>query len=165
VGYVDLQRRRAERTQDRWLASSRRDIEHDPYLSMAVGVVLGILASFMLLFVVGSFVVNPPSPLVILIVALIVLSAFLVLCGIWQPRWRRSPRSVRTRFGGEQQLLLAIQDAGGSITPIEAALGTSLTVDEADEILSHLANRGHLLVESRDGMISYALPGRRIGGL
>ena len=62
-------------------------------------------------------------------------------------------------------MLMAIQDSGGSITPIEAALRTSLTVDEADEILSRLANRGHLLVESRDGVISYALPGRRLGGL
>ena len=56
---------------------------------------------------------------------------------------------------------MAIQDAGGSITPVEAALETPLTVDEADEILSRLANRGHLLVESRDGALSYALPGRR----
>ena len=33
--------------------------------------------------------------------------------------------------------------------------------NEAEEILSHPANRGHLLVESRDGALSYALPGRR----
>ena len=58
---------------------------------------------------------------------------------------------------------MAIRDAGGSITPIEAALGTSLTVDEADEILSRLANGGHLLVESREGALSYALPGGRSG--
>jgi hypothetical protein len=60
---------------------------------------------------------------------------------------------------------MAILDSGGSITPVEAALKTSLTVDEADEILSHLANRGHLVVESRDGTLSYALPGRRSDGL
>jgi hypothetical protein len=56
---------------------------------------------------------------------------------------------------------MAIQDAGGRITPVEVALETSLTVDEADDILSRLADRGHLLVESRDGALYYALPGRR----
>ncbi len=56
-------------------------------------------------------------------------------------------------------MLLAIRDAGGSVTPVEAALRTSLTVDEAEEILTRFADRGHLLVESRDGVLSYALPG------
>ena len=60
---------------------------------------------------------------------------------------------------------MAIRDAGGSITPVGAALETSLTVDEAEEILTRLANRGHLLVESRDGTLSYALPGRRSDNL
>jgi hypothetical protein len=56
---------------------------------------------------------------------------------------------------------MAIRDAGGSITPVEAALETSLTVDEAEEIHSRLTSRGHLLLESRDGALSYALPGGR----
>ena len=55
---------------------------------------------------------------------------------------------------------MAILDAGGSITPVEAALETSLTVDE--EILTRFADRGHLLVESRDGALFYTLPGRRL---
>ncbi len=86
-------------------------------------------------------------------------AAFLIL-GVGQLR-HRYPRNDSPGIGGEKQLLTAIQDAGGSITPIEAALRTSLTVDEAEEILSRLASRGHLLVESRDGALSYALPGRR----
>ena len=60
---------------------------------------------------------------------------------------------------------MAIQDAGGSIIPVGVALETALTVDEADDILSRLANRGHLLVEGRDGALYYALPGRRSEGL
>ena len=56
-------------------------------------------------------------------------------------------------LGGEKQLFMAMRDAGGSITPIEAALETSLTVDEAEGILSRLAGRGHLLLESRDGVL------------
>jgi hypothetical protein len=75
----------------------------------------------------------------------------------------RKPKSSGLRLGQEKQLLMAIRDAGGSITSIEAALETSLTVDEADEILSRLANRGHLLVESNDGALFYVLPGRSSG--
>ena len=40
---------------------------------------------------------------------------------------------------------------------------TSLTVREADGMLSELAGGGHLAVESRDGALFYALPGRRGG--
>lgn len=56
---------------------------------------------------------------------------------------------------------MAIQGAGGGITPVEAALETSLTVDEAEEILTRFADRGHLVVQSRDGALLYTLPGRR----
>jgi hypothetical protein len=67
----------------------------------------------------------------------------------------------RPRSGAEKQLLIAIADAGAGISPVEAALKTSLTVDEAEEILTRLADRGHLLVQSRDGGLFYALPGGR----
>ena len=63
----------------------------------------------------------------------------------------------------ERELLSAIRDNGGSITPAEAAMETSLTVREADGMLSDLAASGHLAVESRDGALFYALPGRRSG--
>lgn len=66
----------------------------------------------------------------------------------------------RAKLGSEKQLLLALRDLGG-LTPVEAALETSLTVDEAEEILTRFADRGHLRVESRDGALVYALPGRR----
>jgi hypothetical protein len=61
----------------------------------------------------------------------------------------------------ERELLSAIRDNGGSITPVEAAMETSLTVGEADGMLSELATGGHLAVESRDRTLFYALPGRR----
>jgi hypothetical protein len=50
---------------------------------------------------------------------------------------------------------------GGSITPVEAALRTSLTVEEAEQLLTRFADRGHLLVQSRDGALLYAMPGKR----
>jgi hypothetical protein len=61
----------------------------------------------------------------------------------------------------EREILSAIRDNGGSITPAEAAMETSLTVREADGMLSELAGGGHLSVESRDGALFYSLPGRR----
>jgi hypothetical protein len=161
VGYVDLRKRQVERAQERRvLAGFRRGVGHDPYLSMAAGMVFGILASFVLLFMLGTFLMDLLSPLlpITVLVASIILAAFLALAGIRQVRHHPSN-------GVEKQLLMAIRDAEGGITPIEAALDTSLTVDEAEEILSRLADRGHLLVESRDGTLSYALPGRRSDSL
>ena len=60
----------------------------------------------------------------------------------------------------ERELLSAIRDNGGSITPAEAAMETSLTVREADRMLSELAGGGHLAVEGREGTLFYALPRR-----
>lgn len=148
MGYVDLHRRVERAKQKRESArGSRRGI--DPYLSAAVGFVLGVLASTVLLAGddghASLLAYAAPIPLLLAVV-------------LWL---RGSTGEARPGFGREKQLLLAIQDAGGSVTPVEAALLTSLTVDEAEEILTRFANRGHLLVEGRDGMLSYALPGGR----
>ena len=72
----------------------------------------------------------------------------------WRPRRRRDASD----FGAEKLLLLATRDAGGTITAVRAALETPLTVDEADGILSKLANDGHLRVEGYDGTLYYVLP-------
>jgi hypothetical protein len=168
VRYVDVQRRRREGRSrgEPEFASLWSNVEHNPYVSTALGTVVGVLASLVLFFVVGPFLMSPPPPslLITLIVTSLVLSFCVALSGArLLRRWR--PRSTSPKPGGEKQLLLAIRDSGGSITPVEASLGTSLTVDEAEEILSRLANRGHLLVESRDGALYYTLPGRRSAGL
>jgi len=68
--------------------------------------------------------------------------------------------SVSSGSGTERELLSAIRDNGGSITPAEAAMETSLTVREADRMLSELAGGGHLAVEGRGGALFYSLPGR-----
>jgi hypothetical protein len=73
---------------------------------------------------------------------------------------RGQQRAVRPPISKERELLSAIRD-NGSITPAEAAMETSLTVSEADSMLSELAGGGHLAVESRDGALFYSLPGRR----
>lgn len=58
----------------------------------------------------------------------------------------------------ERELLEAIREYG-EITPAQAAMNTSLTVSEADEMLKALAEGGHLDVRVRGGGLFYALWG------
>ena len=74
---------------------------------------------------------------------------------------RGQQRAVGPPVSAERELLSAIKANGGSIAPAEAAMETSLTVREADEMLSELAGGAHLTVESRDGTLFYSLPVRR----
>lgn len=54
----------------------------------------------------------------------------------------------------ERQLLEAIERYG-AITPARAALETTLSVAEADRILSELVQKGHLEVRVEDGKLLY----------
>jgi hypothetical protein len=115
---------------------------------LALGFVLGVTFSFFV------YMGGPgPTSALLLSIAVVALVGYLV-----RLLTKRYPRGPKT--GGEKQLLMAILDAGGGITPVEAALRTSLTVDEAEEILTRFADRGHLVVNSRDGALLYAMPGR-----
>ena len=71
-----------------------------------------------------------------------------------------SRNAVIPTVGKERELLSALRDSGGGITPVEAAIETSLTVREADAMLSELAGAGHLALESKNGALFYSLPGR-----
>jgi hypothetical protein len=57
---------------------------------------------------------------------------------------------------GEQELLEAIE-RHGEVTPARVALETSLTVAEADRMLSELAQGGHLEVRVEQGKLLYGL--------
>ena len=59
----------------------------------------------------------------------------------------------------DRELLEALRDKGGRITSAEAAMATSLSVGEADEVLYKLVGGGHLTVEREGGALVYALPG------
>ncbi|MGB3682899.1 MAG: hypothetical protein WA990_10495 [Rubrobacteraceae bacterium] len=76
------------------------------------------------------------------------------------PQVLKHRNSLPAAVSQERELLSAIRD-NGSITPAEVAMETSLTVREADGMLSELANGGHLQVEGRDGALYYLLPGKR----
>ena len=56
----------------------------------------------------------------------------------------------------ERELLKALQRRG-ELTPAQAAMETSLTVSEADEMLKNLAAKGHLDVKVRGGGLFYGL--------
>jgi hypothetical protein len=56
----------------------------------------------------------------------------------------------------ERELLGALRERG-DLTPAEAAMETSLSVAEADEMLKGLAEGGHLQVRVRGGGLSYSL--------
>ena len=56
----------------------------------------------------------------------------------------------------ERELLLALE-RHGEITAARAALETSLGVAAAEEMLSELANDGHVRVVAREGTLAYAL--------
>jgi hypothetical protein len=141
VRYVDLRERRYETGPQEPVGP----VKGSPYVLLALGFVLGVVVSFVIRM-------GGPGPAAAL---LLVIAVFAYLVRLLTKRRPRSPKT-----GGEKQLLMAILDAGGSITPVEAALRTSLTVDEAEQLLTRFADRGHLVVHSRDGALLYAMPGR-----
>lgn len=63
------------------------------------------------------------------------------------------PPAANTR---ERELLEALQRRG-ELTPAQAAMETSLTVNEADKMLEGLAAKGHLDVRVRGGGLFYRL--------
>ena len=119
------------------------------YLAFGVGFVL---AAIMIVITAGT----PAAGIGFVIPAAIFL-------GLAANDYQKNRPALPQPDNKERELLSAIRDNGGSITPTEAAMETSLTVREADGMLSDLASSGHLAVKSRDGALFYALPGRRDG--
>ena len=73
---------------------------------------------------------------------------------------RRAPTNTK-----EKELLGALEEHG-RLTPATAAMRTSLTVDEASEMLEELVRKGHLEAGTDQGTVAYALVGRdRLQGL
>ena len=59
--------------------------------------------------------------------------------------------------GRKEKELLGALARHGELTPARAALETSLSVAEADRMLSELAKDGHIEVHAREGRLGYAL--------
>lgn len=123
--------------------------DSSPYLYLVLG--LGfVIATVLVITTTGVAVTGLPFVI-----------AAAALLGVGVNELRGQQRAVLPPVNKEKELLSAIQDNGGSITPAEAAMETSLTVREADEMLSELTNGGHLQLESHDGALYYSLPARR----
>ena len=125
------------------------DRKGNPHLLFSLGVGF-VIAAILVIVTSGTAAADLPF---------VIAAAALVGKGVSDMRGQQ--RAVGPPVSAERELLSAIKANGGSITPAEAAMETSLTVREADEMLSELAGGGHLAVESRDGALFYSLPGRR----
>jgi hypothetical protein len=146
-----LERRQRDRSM-RTDEASRNDEKSNsyPYVLIALGLAfMGFGASV-------SFTAGELVPFFVFMFPASVLLA-LGLSRLEQQR----RKAISPRVGKERELLSAIQNNTGSITPAEAAMETSLTVSEADKMLSELAAGGHLRVESSESTLFYSLPGRR----
>ena len=145
---------------DLWQAA-----KDNPYLSLAAGPVAGWLTGWLLVSAwdTVTYVGTAVQYAIVLavVIAFVVRGARLLARG--RGARRRSVRKTGPTIGGEKELLVAMRDAGGTITPVEAAMETSLSVEEAEGMLSRLAERGHLRAEIRDGALCYAVPGGRPG--
>jgi hypothetical protein len=81
--------------------------------------------------------------------------------------WRRDPPATGTPIDDPPALppneidkekeLLQVLEQREEITATRAALETSLSVAEAEEMLSGLANNGHVRVSANEGRLVYAL--------
>lgn len=57
----------------------------------------------------------------------------------------------------KEKEVLGVLARSGEVTPARVALETSLSVSEADRVLSRLAKDGHVEVRAREGSLGYAL--------
>jgi hypothetical protein len=125
-----------------------RDRKGNPPLFLSLGIGF-VIAAILVIVTSGTAAAGLPF---------VIAAAGLLGKGLSDMRGQQ--RAVGPPVSTERELLSAIKANGGSITPAEAAMETSLTVREADGMLSELAGGGHLAVESRDGALFYSLPGR-----
>ena len=120
--------------------------------AFAAPVIGSVLLLFFALAVLTPFHFFPFFPLVWVL-------PFLAMRAIWMASVRSrhvSPRETPAVPGKEQELLEALERRG-EITPARAALETSLSVAEADEMLSRLAQNGHVQVHAREGRLAYSM--------
>jgi hypothetical protein len=78
------------------------------------------------------------------------------LTGLAETRTRERTGRVTAQESKERELLEALARRG-ELSPTLAALETSLTVAEADRMLSDLAESGHVEIRAHEGRLGYAL--------
>jgi hypothetical protein len=78
------------------------------------------------------------------------------LTGLAESRTQERTGRVTEQESKERELLGALARRG-ELSPALAALETSLSVAEADRMLSDLAESGHVEVRAREGRLAYSL--------
>jgi hypothetical protein len=117
--------------------------------------VVGVAVAIFLLLAVASFDFFPFFLFFWMIPFFLVPAIVLSARGIAGLVEGRSERPLDKDLK-EKELLKALAQHG-EITAAKAALETSLSVSEADRILSGLAKDGHVEVRAREGRLGYAL--------
>jgi hypothetical protein len=85
-----------------------------------------------------------------------VVAAARGLTGLAETRTREKTGRMTEQESKERELLEALARRG-ELSPALAALETSLSVAEADRMLSDLAESGHVEVRAREGRLAYSL--------
>ena len=148
----------------------RRNLRQHSRVKALVGS-LGLMSMVFLVWVLANmtFMMTPLVFFISLIPALVasVSSVWLLNQGLKgakntrplpPPRQHSSIRDGRESHDkSTQRQLLEVIEANGETTPARAALQTSLTVEEAEQLLSDLAQRGHLDVRVEGSKLVYAL--------
>jgi hypothetical protein len=145
-------------------------VERCSYAKVAVGLA-GLLAGLLLATALMNGVGGSTSTVIIGLIVIVVASASSVwlleqgfeelqhsrpLPSPHQQRITRGRTQESTEKSAERQLLEVIESQG-EITPARAALQTSLTVDEAERLMSELAQKGHLDVRVEGSKLVYSL--------
>ena len=119
-----------------------------------------VIGGLFLLFVAGPGFHFLPLLFLIWVVPFFLMPAFVAvarsLTGFAEDRTRERSGRVTAQESKERELLEALARRG-ELSPALAALETSLTVAEADRMLSDLANDGHVEVRAHEGRLGYAL--------
>ncbi len=119
-----------------------------------------VIGGLFLLFVAGPAFHFFPLLFLIWAVPFFLMPAFGAvarsLTGLAETRTRERTGRMTVQESKERELLQALARRG-ELSPALAALETSLTVAEADRMLSDLANSGHVEVRAHEGRLGYAL--------
>lgn len=119
-----------------------------------------VIGGLFLLFVAGPAFHFFPLLFLIWAVPFFLMPAFVAVArgwtGLTEARTQERTGRVTVQESKEQELLEALARRG-ELSPALAALETSLTVAEADRMLSDLANSGHVEVRAHEGRLGYAL--------
>ena len=119
-----------------------------------------VIGGLFLLFVAGPAFHFFPLLFLIWAVPFFLMPAYLAvargLTGLAEARTRERTGRVTVQESKERELLEALARRG-ELSSALAALETSLTVAEADRMLSGLAESGHVEVRAREGRLGYAL--------